>query len=238
MKLGSIIDPSKQWDVFISHASENKESFVRPLAKALVQLGVSVWYDEFSLRIGDSLSQSIDKGIAGSRCGLVVLSRDFIAKPWPMRELGGLVAREISEDRVILPVWHGVTRDDVLHFSPTLADKWALDTTKLSAKDVAISVLREVRQDIYLRLPRKELERIADGVALRDLQLALEAAREELTEYRCPYCGSPVAVRIDAPVDREEQDWEMRESFECGYQRFGGYMEQPCPRDPRFPKFE
>src|SRR3989304_3141486 len=111
-------EQSKKWDVFISHTSEDKDTFVRPLAVALRNVGVSVWYDEFSLRLGDSLSRSIDRGLAGSKLGLVVISPHFIAKPWPEYELRGLVAREVSEDRVILPVWHGVARAQVLAFSP------------------------------------------------------------------------------------------------------------------------
>ena len=69
---------TKKWDVFISHASEDKDTFVRPLAHALNNLGVKVWYDEFSLRLGDSLSRSIDKGLAESAFGVVVISPHFI----------------------------------------------------------------------------------------------------------------------------------------------------------------
>jgi hypothetical protein len=87
---------ASQWDAFISHAWEDKESFVRPLAHALTALGAAVWYDEFSLKLGDSLSASIDRGLASSRYGIVVLSKAFIAKRWPQRELQGLVAREME----------------------------------------------------------------------------------------------------------------------------------------------
>ncbi len=235
----------KTWDVFISHASEDKESFVRPLAIALSSLGASVWYDEFSLRLGDSLARSIDKGIANSRFGIVVLSPAFLAKPWPEYELRGLVAREIEEDRVILPVWHGVTRSQVLAFSPSLADKVALETTGLSAEDVAIGLLREARPDIYVRHPRAELERIASGQALRELQEEIERARdeldvtrEELSQYRCSFCGAELTSRIDAPMDLEENDWGIRENFACGYQTFAGFTERPCPKDPCFPSLE
>jgi hypothetical protein len=238
-------DNSKSWDVFISHASEDKDLFVRPLAVALQSLSVSVWYDEFSLHLGDSLSKSIDKGLALSRFGLAVITQHFLKKPWPEYELRGLVAREIEEDRVILPIWHGVTRQHVLQFSPPLADKVALRTEGLSAQDVAIQVLREVRPDLYSSHPRSELERIASGVAFRDLQeeldrtqKALEETREELAEYRCPYCGAPLSLRIDAPADPGEDSWDLREVFECGYQVFGGDIESPCPSDPKFPKFE
>jgi len=66
----------------------------------------------------------------------------------------------------------------------------------------------------------------------------LDKAREELAEYRCQYCGAPLSVRIDAPADPEQKHWDIREEFECGYLVFGGYIERPCPSDPRFPKFE
>jgi hypothetical protein len=67
-------------DVFISHASEDKDDFVRSLANSLISHGLNVWYDEMTLRIGDSLRQKIDKGLANSRVGLVVLSPAFISK--------------------------------------------------------------------------------------------------------------------------------------------------------------
>ena len=74
---------------FISHASEDKPDFVRPLAEALDQLDVRVWYDEFSLELAQSISRSIDRGLAGSKFGLVVLSKTFFSKQWPERELEG-----------------------------------------------------------------------------------------------------------------------------------------------------
>jgi hypothetical protein len=86
----------KSWDVFISHATEDKELFVRPLAITLQHLGVSVWYDEFTLRLGDSLRKSIDRGLSSSRFGLIVISQHFIKKKWPEYELNGLISREIA----------------------------------------------------------------------------------------------------------------------------------------------
>ena len=114
---------TKDYDVFICHASEDKDDFVRPLAEALRSHHLEVWYDEFALDVGDSLSEAIDRGLATSRYGIVVLSPSFFRKRWPRRELNGLVARETGEDRaMILPVWHRVDRDEVLAFSPPLAD--------------------------------------------------------------------------------------------------------------------
>ena len=116
-------DASTLHDVFICHASEDKDAFVRPLAEALRSHHVEVWYDEFALDVGDSLREAIDRGLAASRYGIVVLSPSFFRKRWPKRELNGLVAREMAEDRgMILPVWHHVDRDEVVAFSPPLAD--------------------------------------------------------------------------------------------------------------------
>jgi hypothetical protein len=116
-------------DVFISYAGEDKAGVARPLAAELRQLGLSVWLDEDELVVGDSLSESIEWGLAHSERGIVVLSRSFFAKPWPRRELRGLVAREMSEDRhLILPVWHGIDHRYLAEVSPTLADLLAADT--------------------------------------------------------------------------------------------------------------
>jgi hypothetical protein len=114
------------FDAFICHASEDKDSFVRPLAERLIEQHVEVWYDEFSLNVGDSLRRSIDRGLSQSRFGVVVFSPSFFAKRWSQWELDGLVSRQNSGDEtVILPVWHGVGRDDVVAYSPSLADKLA-----------------------------------------------------------------------------------------------------------------
>ena len=134
-------------DAFICHASEDKEGFVRPLAEALRAHHVEVWYDEFTLNVGDSLREAIDRGLLSSRFGIVVLSPSFFQKRWPNRELNGLVARETAEDRpLILPVWHNVERSDVIRFSPPLAD--LLATTSAHGIDKVIDdLLKKLRPD-------------------------------------------------------------------------------------------
>jgi hypothetical protein len=119
-----------QRDVFISHASEDKDVIARPIAEELLRRGHSIWFDEFELTLGDSLRRSIDRGLAESRFGLVILSPSFFAKKWPQRELDGLTTREIEgPTKVILPVWHEVDHAYVAKFSPTLADKLAAQST-------------------------------------------------------------------------------------------------------------
>src|ERR1700722_11850738 len=111
------------WDLFISHASEDKADVARPLAEMLRSKGLKIWYDEYTLQIGDSLRRSIDHGLAASRYGVVVLSPSFFAKKWPQAELDGLIAMESEGKDRILPVWHKVTAEDVRRFSPILAGK-------------------------------------------------------------------------------------------------------------------
>lgn len=127
-------------DAFICHASEDKSAVVKPLARELSRMGFAIWYDEFELRVGDSLRRSIDRGLAKSRFGIVILSKHFFAKEWPQYELDGLTAREIKGRKVILPVWHGVNRAQVLKRSPALADRVALDTNKQSIRKIADAI--------------------------------------------------------------------------------------------------
>jgi hypothetical protein len=132
------------YDAFISHASEDKASIARPLARALDKMGFHIWYDEFELQIGDSLRQSIDKGLVNSRYGIVILSHAFFEKNWSKYELDGLAAREIEGHKVILPVWHNVTKDDILSYSPSLADKFAVLTKNKKISMVAKELAKAI----------------------------------------------------------------------------------------------
>ncbi len=127
----------RKYDVFISHASEDKDEVVRPLANALKDLGLVVWYDEFELKIGDSLRRKIDKGLANSRFGIVVLSKSFINKGWTNYELDGIITKAVSGDQIVLPIWHGITKQEVIDYSPSLADKLARNTSSYTVQEIA-----------------------------------------------------------------------------------------------------
>lgn len=127
----------RKYDVFISHASEDKDEVVRPLANALKDLGLDVWYDEFELKIGDSLRRKIDKGLANSRFGIVVLSKSFINKGWTNYELDGIITKAVSGDQIVLPIWHNITKQEVIDYSPSLADKLARNTSSYTVKEIA-----------------------------------------------------------------------------------------------------
>lgn len=144
----------KKWDVFISHASEDKSAVVEPLAKALKRMGVKVWFDEFELNLGDSLSKSIDFGLMHSSFGIVILSKNFFTKQWTDYELRSLLSRVIGGEQVILPIWHDIDREDVMGYSPYLTDIKAL-ATSIGIEELALEITKKVRPDIlnsYLRM--------------------------------------------------------------------------------------
>jgi hypothetical protein len=138
-------EEDKQYDVFISHASEDKDEIVRPLAFALQEAGLRVWYDEFELRIGDSLRRKIDKGLANSRFGVVVLSHAFFNKGWTNYELDGIVTRAITGEQIILPIWHNISKKEVIQFSPSLADKLARNTSTNTVEEIATEIAQVIR---------------------------------------------------------------------------------------------
>lgn len=130
-------DINKEYDVFISHASEDKDNVVRPLALALRNKGISVWYDEFELKIGDSLRRKIDQGLSKSKFGIVVISRNFIKKGWTNYELDGLMTKAVSRQQILLPIWHDITKQEVIDYSPSLADKVARNTSQETVEEIA-----------------------------------------------------------------------------------------------------
>ena len=141
--LDSVITNEK-YDFFISHASEDKEEFVKPLAETLESMGIRVWYDEFSLKVGDSLTKSIDQGLINSKFGVIVLSKAFMKKQWTNYEFKSLVSREMHHgEKVILPIWHEISKNDVMAFSPHLADKVALNSSTQTIEEIA-SDLKDV----------------------------------------------------------------------------------------------
>jgi hypothetical protein len=133
-----------KWDVFICHASEDKESIADPLYEALTEAGLEVWYDKSTLKLGDRLHKSIDIGIAKSGYGIVILSESFFRKDWPQRELEGLAAKELEGQKVILPIWHNVNAAFVRSKSLLLSGLVAISTTE-GIGNIVNKVLEVVR---------------------------------------------------------------------------------------------
>ena len=201
---------NSHWDVFISHASEDKEVIVTPLTRHLRSLGVSVWLDHDALKIGDSLRQAIDHGLSSSRFAVVILSKAFFAKKWSQRELDALVALEDDGYKRILPIWFDMTADEITNQSPLLAGRLALSASmgiRPIAKEIArivgalpakvpqerppLSLLMAVGKSCELILPSSsppfldlldviEYEHLNEALAAHDLEIRRE------------YCGDGV----------------------------------------------
>ncbi|MDE2749251.1 MAG: toll/interleukin-1 receptor domain-containing protein [Chloroflexota bacterium] len=126
-----------EYDVFLSHASEDKDEVARPLAIALQKHGLRVWYDEFELRIGDNLVAKLNAGISTSRFGILVLSKAFFAKQWTIHELNMLENLWVSEDRILFPVWHKITVEELSSYRAWLAIIIGLSTDTYEIKEIA-----------------------------------------------------------------------------------------------------
>lgn len=137
---------SKEYDIFIAHASADKDGFVQPLVDILCAAKIKVWYDNSALQPGDSLRRSIDFGLVNSRYGAVVLSPSFFGSNWSQRELDGMVSIEMeSSHKVILPIWHGISQEEILKYSPPLADKVALNSSVLTVEEIADKLIEVIR---------------------------------------------------------------------------------------------
>lgn len=138
---GKEIISSEEYDFFICHASEDKDEFVKPLADALKKHGFKVWYDGFIIGWGDDLRPKIDEGLIKSKYGLVVLSKNFFKKKkWTEHELSSLYSKESVGNKVILPIWHKITKKDVSKYSLHLADRISLPSDNIS------NIIRECKK--------------------------------------------------------------------------------------------
>lgn len=201
-------DIDKEWDVFISHASEDKETIAKPIASALSRCGLRIWLDEQQLRIGDSLRRKIDEGLAKSRFGVVILSQKFFAKEWPQKELDALVSREEGDNKVILPIWHGVSRADVASFSPLLAAKLAIPTS-VGLDKVVEAILRAIFHDeleVESRLARYSRW---DTIYIHGVVSAIQLGEFE-QEKQCKQCDSKGLLQV---VMDDTNDWYVGETL-------------------------
>jgi hypothetical protein len=136
---------------FISHDSRDKATVAEPIAIGLAKMMCPVWYDEFSLRVGDSLRESIERGIKETPVAVLILSKNFFSNAgWTKAEFDSIYTKEILEHKnVMLPVWAGVTKREVYEYSPRLADRKAVSI------DVGID---EVVRQLYLAIEAHRID--------------------------------------------------------------------------------
>lgn len=211
-----------EWDIFISHASEDKQTIALPLANALTRCGFRVWIDKQQLTIGDSLRRKIDEGLSKSRFGIVILSPRFFAKEWPKKELDALVSRDDGETKVIIPIWHEVSKSNVMSFSPILASKLSISTSEGLDK-VLTAILRAICTD-ELEFQRR-LSALTGGERYAiDVRIAKEwGILKENDE--CKRCGSKGIYNAEVESSGEEvATYELKYCEHCGYLNVKRYM--------------
>ena len=123
---------------FISHDSRDKESIARPIALNLQRKLCPVWYDEFSLKLGENLRQSIEKGLKDCRKCVLILSPNFFANNgWGKKEFESIFTREILEEtQLVLPIWCGITTHEVYEYSPSLLNVKGVDWNALGEDEI------------------------------------------------------------------------------------------------------
>lgn len=133
------VDTNEEYDVFVSHAWEDKESFVDEFVAELEKMGIKVWYDKQRIKWGDSMRARIDDGLKKSKFGIAVISPDYIAegKYWTKAELDGLFQLESVNGKMLLPIWHNITKQQVMNYSPIIASKLAMTTATMTAEEIA-----------------------------------------------------------------------------------------------------
>jgi hypothetical protein len=134
---------------FVSHDSRDKADIAHPLALMLEERNCPVWYAEFSLRVGDSLRESIERGLKETRKCILILTPNFLRNEgWGKREFNSVFTRELLEKKnVILPDWHEVTEQEVYDYSPSLADKYALKWSAEDKQDIADKLQQAVQDN-------------------------------------------------------------------------------------------
>jgi hypothetical protein len=134
-----------EWDAFISYASEDRETVVKPIVRALRRRGLRIWYDQLELSVGDSVVESLDRGLVRSRCGVIVLSPAFISKKgFTQWELRGLIERHINGETLLLPVLHRIEPEAIRERSPALSDIFAI-RSDYGTRTVAAALARKIR---------------------------------------------------------------------------------------------
>ncbi|MDQ2656494.1 MAG: toll/interleukin-1 receptor domain-containing protein [Bacteroidota bacterium] len=134
-----------EYDAFISHAVEDKIPIANELCARLEMAGLRIWYSGKELGVGDSIEKTIAKGLNRSRYGIVIFSPTYLAKNWTIREFYTLLAKEIEEHKVILPVLYNIELDDLKNKDLLMADRFAVNADR-GLDFVVERLVREIRK--------------------------------------------------------------------------------------------
>lgn len=168
------------WDLFISHASDDKEVVAKPLTQALRQAGLSVWIDEEEIALGDSLLDSIQRGMSASRFAIVLFSPRFFAKVWAKAELAGFFQRELTGKKVILPVYYDISHEEVVKTVPILADRKAISWSDGIEAVVKAVVHALEKASLQIEAPAKVTKTDTTPSPPKSLALLVSADRQPI----------------------------------------------------------
>ena len=105
--LRQMVFGADDYEVFISHASEDKEEIARPIFEACQKLGLKAFLDEAHIGFGQSFTAKINTALGSARTVLAIVSSNSISKDWPIIEINTALAYEASGDKRVVPVMVG-----------------------------------------------------------------------------------------------------------------------------------
>lgn len=195
----------RKFDIFISYAREDKDTFVKLLADEFRRKGLAVWYDEYELHVGHSIREQINKGISNCRHGVVVLSKNFYAKTWPQAELNALYGLMMNDpEKRLMPIAYIITLQELIAIDPLIAD------IKLVFADSVEDVPSVVKEIIEGMIYHERGNRFENRTLFKH------------TEYRHNYYNPPEDIpkygyKFDPPYefDKLEQLLRPREILMC-----------------------
>ena len=134
-----------EYDVFLSHANADKQSFVDELNSSLEKLGVRIFYDKKTLEWGDKWKDRILSGTKKAEFAIIVISENFFDREWTEKELGEFLGRQNRNgQKLILPIVHGITNEDLKHKYPSVAEIQAIDSQNYSCDEIALLFARQL----------------------------------------------------------------------------------------------
>ncbi|SKC85961.1 TIR domain-containing protein [Ohtaekwangia koreensis] len=147
-----------RYDVFISHAVEDKIPIANELSARLESAGLKVWYSGYELSVGDHLTKTIVEGIEQCRFGVVIFSPNYISKMWTLHEFHALLARERENRKVILPVLFEITPEELAVKHLPIADIFAIRASR-GIETVTQLLLEEIDKQRQVEIRKSEYER-------------------------------------------------------------------------------
>jgi hypothetical protein len=134
------------YDVFLSHAVEDKKAIADELNTRLIEKGVKVWYSGKELISGKDLGEQVRKGLYGSRFGLVIFSPSFFGSLWTVTELSWLESREHLGFEVIIPVLHNLTIEELAALKPPIASRFCIEANR-GMDNIINRIVHEVEKE-------------------------------------------------------------------------------------------